>query len=574
MKCSSAFPLILLEKPHTLIELPKNGSWEWTMAFIKIKKISKQILSGIVLMSMGALVIAGIANTPSSPITKNAQDYIGTTSNLAVDFYPKYPQLDIKPGMDQALIEKGEYLVKIGDCMACHTDTMNHGQPFAGGLAIDTPFGTFFTPNITPDKQTGIGGWSDEDFIKAMHEGIDTKDQYYFPVFPYTSFTKVNNKDLLAIKAYLDALPPIKKINKEPTAPWPFSWRFSQLFWRTLFFKEEYYKYNPAESAEWNRGAYLVQGLGHCGECHTPRNFMGAMKSKYYLTGGFVGGFWAPDITNLGLNTASTEEVTKVFLNDQLINQAGPVRGPMAEVNHDSLQYLAPEDLQAIAVYLKSLHSPQPRVPNITKQNQASARPINVPAVKQYNFQKSVLKIGQKVYVKTCAICHDAGMAGAPKIYDTPAWTLRLQNGMPLLYQRVINGFNQMPPKGSCVTCTNEELKAAVDYIIYNSQDPNAKNIAIGKTILKPDTSIAFGQKVYDKACSVCHNGGLSGAPKLGDPKLLLNKNVDILIKNTINGVGSMPAKGGCTSCSNADILAAIKYMAQQANPKGDYSLW
>lgn len=531
------------------------------------------ILSVLAIMSIAIAASTNKTYNPNAYITKNVQDYLGTKADSAVDFYPKYPTLQPQTGANAALIQQGEYLVKAGDCMACHTDTNNHGQPFAGGLPIDTPFGTFFTPNITPDKQTGIGNWTDADFIRAMHDGINPQGQYYFPVFPYTSFNKVSDEDLIAIKAYLDALPAVNKVNKAPTAPWPFSWRFSQLFWRILFFKAEYYHYDASQSAQWNRGAYLVQGLGHCGECHTPRNLMGAMKQKYYLTGAFVGGFWAPDITNLGLDTASEQQVTQVFSTGQLINEAGPVRGPMAEVNHDSLNYLTEADLQAIAVYLKSLNSPQPRVPSVTKQHQEDMKALNAPAIKKYNFKKSVLKVGKKVYTKTCSICHDAGMAGAPQIYNTASWTLRLQKGMPTLYLHAINGFNQMPPKGSCVTCTNAEVKAAVDYIVDNSQVPSEKNLAEGKTVLKPDTSLGYGEQVYKKTCSVCHDDGNLGAPKLGDP-IILQKTMDILITNTQKGIGSMPANGGCTSCSNSDIIAAVKYMAEQANPKGDYSLW
>lgn len=545
-------------------------------------KICHLILSGMAVIAMLAVANAESSAqnkndikkyNPDAYVTKNVQDYEGAPGTSAIDFYPKYPKIDYKPGMNKKLIEKGEYLVKVGDCMACHTDTPNHGQPFAGGLALDTPFGKFFSPNITPDKKTGIGKWTDAEFINAMHNGIRPDGSYDFPVFPYTSFNKVSKSDLLAIKAYLDALKPIYKKDKATTAPFPFSWRFTQVVWRALFFKASYYKYDPSHTKQWNRGAYLVQGLGHCGECHTPRNLMGAMEQKYYLTGAFVGGFWAPDITSLGLETASHKEVTRVFDKYELINQAGPVRGPMAEVDHDSLKYLTQSDLDAIATYLKTVHSPQPRVPEITKKQALTLKPITAPTGKKYNFNAKTLAVGEKVYTKVCAICHDKGMAGAPKIYNTANWTLRLKAGLPTLYKHAIDGFNQMPPRGACVTCTDEEVKAAVDYIIDNSQVPSEKNTVAGAESLKPDTSIALGEKVYDKACAVCHNSGHGGAPKLGDPSIL-SSTVDKLILKTIQGEGGMHAKGGCKECTNAEIIAAVKYMAQKANPKGDYSLW
>ena len=292
----------------------------------------------------GCLSLSSFA---ADSLTKKAQGF---------DFYPKYPKPDLSKG-DPQLIKKGEYLARAGDCIACHTNTMANGKAFAGGLAINTPFGAYYTPNITPDKQTGIGNWTTQEFIRALHDGINPKGQYYFPVFPYPSFTKVSRQDLIAIKAYLDAIPPVYQKNKPPGAPWPFSWRFAQLGWRLLFFKAGYYQYDPQHSAQWNRGAYLVQGLGHCGACHTPRNFLGGSKNKYYLNGAVVDGFWAPDITSLEFKDIPQAEVVNVFTHDELINQAGPIARPMREVDHDSLKYMSAYDLNAMAMYLKTVKS-------------------------------------------------------------------------------------------------------------------------------------------------------------------------------------------------------------------------
>lgn len=472
-------------------------------------------------------------------------------------FYPEYPKLNITPSSNPELIARGEYLIKLGDCIACHTNSAEGGKQFAGGLPLETPFGTFYSPNITPDPETGIGKWSVNDFIRAMHEGVRPDGKHYFPVFPYTSFTKISKQDLIAIKAYLDAIPPVKQQNKSPTAPWPFSWRFTQIFWKWMFFDQGYYQYNPNQTPQWNRGAYLVQGLGHCGECHTPRNLLGAMQNKYYLTGAIIDGYWAPNITSLEFRDTPFSEIEDVFDKDQLINKAGPVAGPMKEVDHNSFKYFTHYDLDAVALYLKSVQSVEPRLPEGLK---------NVP-------NKSPLKKGEIVYNQVCAICHDKGVAGAPLIYDTANWYGRMQQGINVLYEHVIKGYNQMPAKGACLTCTDNDIKDAVDYILKESMNPMDVR-AVKATMAKaPSTSLELGQKIYEQHCAVCHKSGYMGAQKLGDPKLL-QKPTDVLIVNTIQGIGNMPARGGCKKCTNVDLIAAVKYMAQQANPKGNYSLW
>ena len=213
----------------------------------------------------------------------------------------------------RALIKRGEYLTKAGDCIACHTDTQHNGKAFAGGLGIYTPFGTIYSPNITPDKSTGIGLWSNEDFIRAMHQGIAPNGSYYFPVFPFPSFAKINKNDLLAIKAYLFSLPPINKANQANEMMWPFNWRFLQLGWRILFLHANEYQPDNQQTLSWNRGAYLVQGLGHCSMCHTPLNLLGAEKKKYYLTGGFIQGYYAPNISASGLKGVPIADIQAVF---------------------------------------------------------------------------------------------------------------------------------------------------------------------------------------------------------------------------------------------------------------------
>lgn len=369
--------------------------------------------------------------------------------------YPVYPKVDYGTGEEAAVIKKGEYLAQAGDCLACHTDTPNGGKGFAGGLAINTPFGTFYTPNITFDEENGIGGWTEEEFADAMRKGKRPNGGFYFPVFPYIYFSKITDEDIHALYVYLQHVPKINQANK--ALPFPFNVpgaRYTLVGWNMLFFypNQEPFDYDATQTKQWNRGAYLVQGLGHCSMCHTPLNPLGAPKNDYYLTGGFIDGYWAPNITKYGLESATPEEVADVFSKDELINNAGPVQGPMAEVNHDSLKYLTREDHIAIAVYLKTV---------------ISEEPLGVPPKEK---GQSKLERGEQVYRAACITCHQRGEMGAPIIGNGNNWYLRAKDrGLDKLYLHAIDGFNSMPPKGACVTCSDNDVKDAVDYLLHES---------------------------------------------------------------------------------------------------------
>ncbi len=482
----------------------------------------------------------------------NAQDQstLNKKTALFID-YPRPQYLQENPATRQ-LIDRGEYLSKAGDCIACHTDTKHNGQAFAGGLGIFTPFGTIYSPNITPDKTTGIGKWTDAEFIRAMHKGIAPDGSYYFPVFPFASFTKINKNDLLALKAYLFSLPPIQKKNQANEMMWPFNWRFLQLGWRIFFFRAGEFQTVPQQSKEWNRGAYLVQGLGHCGMCHSPLNLLGAEKKKNYLTGGFIEGYYAPNITSSGLKGISLSEIKEVFMQGKMLKGAGKVGGPMAEVNTNSLSYLTDDDLTAIATYLKNVKSQMP--------HSAFAGPITA-------------KTGKKVYQKYCSVCHATGAAGAPKLGDTSAWLTRLKIGKNLVYEHAIQGFNSMPAKGTCTGCSDDAVKAAVDYLINTEQTGMSSNIPVQEVTL----SLNVGKNIYQSHCAVCHSLGTINTPQLGDKtawKPLIAKGLDILFINTIRGYKAMPAKGNCNTCSNAELEASVKYMVEGSKTSGDYSLW
>jgi len=377
-----------------------------------------------------------------------------TIANNISLHYPEYPLANIEAGADKAQIARGEYLVKLGDCMACHTDTGNEGAPFAGGLRIDTPFGALFAPNITPDKETGIGGWSEADFVTAVRQGIRPDGSYYYPVFPYNYFNRMTREDVLAIKAWLDRIPAEKQINKPQQMEWPFNYRWLQFGWRLLYFDFDkgQYQPDPEKSERWNRGAFIVEGPGHCALCHTKLNMLGVPEKKYYLAGAFVEDFYAPNINAQGLESLPTSAVAEIFMHDNKPT-GGELLGPMSEVEHNSLRYLRHTDMLAIADYLKLVKSTSPPVEGLQT-------PLGKGA-------------GRKLYESNCSACHNTGLVGAPETDKRRVRQLLQDQGRDHLYHVAIKGDGPMPPKGGCVICSDARVEAAVDYMIET--DPDAK---------------------------------------------------------------------------------------------------
>src|SRR3569833_1319708 len=286
---------------------------------------------------------------------------------------------------EAASIAKGDYLARAGDCTACHT--ASEGKLFAGGRAMPTPFGTIYTSNITPDAKTGIGKWSADDFYKTMHEGRFPDGGLIYPAMPFASYTKVTRADSDAIFAYLRSIPPVRQKNHEHDLRFPYNNRQLFLGWRTLFFSEGEYKTNLNKSAEWNRGAYLVEGLGHCGMCHSPINALGGSSQSDAFKGGLIPmqNWYAPSLTSnreAGLGDWSIKDITDLLQTG--VSARGVVYGPMAEVVHNSLQYLTDEDARAMAVYLKGI-----------AEGSASAPPVSALP----NSESSLLvSLGNTVY--------------------------------------------------------------------------------------------------------------------------------------------------------------------------------
>lgn len=259
---------------------------------------------------------------------------------------------------DDAAVQRGAYIFAAADCTGCHTDAKNGGKPLAGGRALATPFGTFYGPNITPDPKTGTGDWTEAQFHRALREGINEHGRYMFPVFPFTSFTGITDADISDLWAFLRTEPPVEQRNKRHDLTPPFGFRFTLVFWRLLFFRPGPLPPDPAHDAEWNRGNYLANAIAHCGECHTPRNFLGGLKTSQAYAGNPAGpdGQKAPNITPdpaKGIGKWSVADVETLLKTGQTPN-FDFVGSGMAEVVKGTSQ-LTDADRHAIAVYLKTL---------------------------------------------------------------------------------------------------------------------------------------------------------------------------------------------------------------------------
>jgi mono/diheme cytochrome c family protein len=250
--------------------------------------------------------------------------------------------------------KRGAYLSKAGGCLGCHTEDKPDAQPYAGGRELKTPFGTFYGPNITPHAQAGLGRWSEQDFVRAMRRGERPDGAHYFPAFPYPSFTKISDQDLRDLWAYLRSLPQSDRMSRPHELDFPFRWRWLVWGWKLLFFSPGAFAADPVKSEAVNRGAYLTNALGHCGECHTPRNFLGGPKKDRHLAGAKVGEATATNLTPTGLKGVSDDYLREV-LQTGLTPDGDILSEAMNEVVRNTTSQLTRQDLDALIAYLRSL---------------------------------------------------------------------------------------------------------------------------------------------------------------------------------------------------------------------------
>lgn len=298
---------------------------------------------------------------------------------------------------DSAAVKRGEYIAVAGDCVACHT-APGSKTPFSGGYGIDTPFGTIYASNITPDNQTGIGQWTERDFYRAVRHGIGRQGENLYPAMPYNAYVKVSDQDMHDLWMYMRTVKPVNQQPPETHLPFPYNIRLAMRGWNLLFFKNSGFDANSSQSAEWNRGAYLVQGLEHCAACHTPKNMLGGDTSAY-LQGSSLGQWHAPEITGntyTGIGQWSEQQVVDYLKSGS--NQVAVASGPMAEAVTNSTQHLTDADLRAIAVYLKS----QPGSANQKPAALAATSPL--------------MQQGANVYQANCSACHNSDGRGIPQL--------------------------------------------------------------------------------------------------------------------------------------------------------------
>jgi len=315
-------------------------------------------------------------------------------------------------------LEKGRRLVDAADCVSCHT--ADKSQPFAGGRGIETPFGTIYTPNITPDRETGIGAWTNDDFYRVMHHGQRPDGTRLYPAMPYPYFTKMTRDDVDAMKLYLGTLPAVRTRPRENELMWPLNYRVFMRGWNMLFFTPGTFTPNPDKSAEWNRGAYLVEGPGHCGACHTPKNILGADKTSQALRGGLIRDWFAPNITNTlhdGVGRWSADEIVDYLKTGRNVHSGAA--GLMAEVVENSTSKILEADLRAIAVYLKDVDGGgEPAAP---------AKP-----------DEKAMAAGRAIYNDMCAACHKTDGTGVPLMFSPLAGNANVQQRDPTTVTRVI----------------------------------------------------------------------------------------------------------------------------------------
>jgi mono/diheme cytochrome c family protein len=362
------------------------------------------------------------------------------------------------------LVERGAYLAKAADCMVCHTTP--GGKEYAGGLGFKLPFGMLYSTNITPDKETGIGNYSDKDFLNAVQRGIRHDGARLYPAMPYTSYTYIADADALAIKAYLLSLPPVRATAPVNTLAFPFNQRWAMVFWSAMFNPDTRFEPDTSKSPEWNRGAYLAEALAHCGECHTPRNLAFALNNREKFAGAVTAGWRAFNITSdksTGLGNWSDADVVAYLTNGHATGH-GTASGPMGEAVDHSFNHFAMEDIRAVVAYLRT-------VPPIVSADLPAMPAPPAPASHRQGGGTADAR-GKMLFEGACVSCH--GWTGESPISSfatlTGAWAVNDPSAMNVA-QIVISGTKRHTPKDAISmpafgdAYSDAEIAAVANYV-------------------------------------------------------------------------------------------------------------
>ncbi|MDB5632129.1 MAG: hypothetical protein JWR49_984 [Tardiphaga sp.] len=316
-------------------------------------------------------------------------------------------------------VERGRYLAVLGDCAGCHTAP--GGAPFAGGLALETPFGRLVAPNITPDRETGIGNWSDADFVAALHDGRGHNGIRLYPAMPYPAYTRMTVDDVLAMRAYFKTVAPVSNAVVANQLPFPFNIRLVLVGWNWLNFTPGRFQPNPQKSVEWNRGAYIVEGPAHCGTCHTPKTLLGGDKASTPLAGTTLQGWFAPNITtdnHKGVGSWSKEDLVQYLKTGA--NSFTLASGPMSEAITHSTSQMSDADIAAIATYLKDSGAG------------GGSKPTPVAA------GDNAMRAGAAIYKDGCAACHKDNGSGEARLFPKLAGSALVQSDDPTTLAHVV----------------------------------------------------------------------------------------------------------------------------------------
>ncbi|MGC1573150.1 MAG: cytochrome c [Pseudolabrys sp.] len=409
-----------------------------------------------------AVIIVAISVFAWRTFARGPLAFAGGSTVALADYHEANPT-GVPAGLTKAdIVKRGEYLAKAADCMVCHTAP--GGADYAGGLAFPLPFGTLYSTNITADKDTGIGNYSDQDFLDAVQRGIRKDGARLYPAMPYTSYTFMTDADVLAIKAYLLSLPAVPRQNQRDTLQFPFNQRWSMIFWSLAFNPNTRFAPNTEKGAEWNRGAYIAEALAHCGDCHTPRNLAFALDNHRKFGGAVAAGWRAYDITSdkgTGIGSWSDEEVFAYLAKGHAMGR-GTASGPMGEAVDHSFSQMDPADIRALVTYLRS-------IPAVASSEPATIAPPAPASPKEGGAVADAP--GRKVFAQACVSCHSwtgvsalspfATISGSRAVNDPSATNVAqiVISGT----RRFTPGAMSMPAFGS--TYTDTEIAAVANYV-------------------------------------------------------------------------------------------------------------
>jgi mono/diheme cytochrome c family protein len=430
---------------------------------------------------IGAVLLVALGMYAWHLFNPGPMAFAGGTTVAIADYHGGDPT-GVPAGLGNAdRIKRGEYLARAADCEVCHT--VPGGAAYAGGLAFSLPFGTLYSTNITADKETGIGDYSDADFLNAVQRGIRKDGARLYPAMPYPSYTYMTDADALAIKAYLLSRPAVRAANRAETLGFPFNQRWSMIFWSWFFNANSRFRPNTAQSPQWNRGAYLAEALAHCGECHTPRNLAFALDNRKKFAGAETAGWQAFNITSdkgTGIGGWSEDDVAAYLAKGHALNH-GTAAGSMGEAVDQSFSHMTAADISALVVYLRS-------VPAIASADLPAATAPPAPA-SSANSKVSADALGKKVFEEACVSCHDwtgisaispyATLTGARTVND-PAGTNVAQIVISGTQRHTPKGIISMPAFGAAYS--DNEIAAVVNYVTgrFGSEPSNIteKNVA------------------------------------------------------------------------------------------------